>query len=162
MLRFSLFLSLVLMLSACSAGSDESDELDGTSSLETQTEETSLVEESEDIQAFFARLKSTIRANDAEAVANMAMFPLESGMTREEFLSTHYQTSLGEGEFRDRLLAGSPGALNEEADGRYSFTALVSDCGEEMQEFDCESAIVYYFAQNAEGHWRIADMMFAG
>ncbi len=117
----------------------------------------------EDVASFFARFKSTVRANDAEAVVNMAEFPFElGGIDREQFLSDYYASTLGEGEFRDRLLAGSPGALADEGDGRYSFAAHVTDCGETEEEMDCESSVIFYFGQNAEGHWRLMDMMFAG
>ena len=120
--------------------------------------------ETEDIAAFFARFKSTVRANDAEAVANMAEFPFEmDGITREQFLSEYYTSTFGEGEFRESLLAGSPAALRDDGDGRYSFSALVAwDCGDLEEEFDCESAAVFYFGRNGEGHWRLVDMMFAG
>ena len=121
--------------------------------------------ENEDITAFFARFKSTVRANDAEAVANMAEFPFEmGGLERDAFLTEFYPSILGEGGFRDRLLAGSPAALRDEGDGRYSFSALVTGCGDvEMEgEFDCESAAVFYFGRNAEGHWRLVDVMLAG
>lgn len=117
----------------------------------------------EDAPAFFARFKSTVRANDAEAVANMAEFPFElSGIDRDQFLSEYYPTVFGDGEFRDRLLAGSPAALTDEGDGRFSFAAHVSDCGDTEEATDCESSVIFYFGQNAEGHWRLVDMMFAG
>jgi len=155
-----------LIAAGCASGSeapvDDSTTLDGANSPAINTD-TDVIEE-EDVAAFFARFKSTVRANDPEAVANMAEFPFEmGGMTRDEFLDDYYAATFGEGDFRDRLLAGSPASLRDEGDGRYFFMALVTeDCGDLAEEFDCESAAVFYFGRNAEGHWRLVDMMFAG
>ncbi|MDX1439092.1 MAG: hypothetical protein R3284_04235 [Rubricoccaceae bacterium] len=163
MSRSGFLLSVLLLLVACA---DEN--VDSTDpAIITETGETSSVPsvaepESETVEAFFARFKSTVRANDVEAVANMASFPFElGGATREGFIADYYPWVLGEGDYRARLLAGSPGALRDEGDGRFSFTALVSDCVD--ADVDCgESAAVFYFGQDEEGHWRLVDMMLAG
>ena len=166
--RHFIVLLVALIASACGSGSSEISVDDAAVVLDDAVSPAMNAEappvENEDIAAFFARFKSTVRANDAEAVANMAEFPFElGGMTREQFLDDYYASTFGEGDFRERLLAGSPAALRDEGDGRFSFSALVTwDCGDLAEEFDCESAAVFYFGRNAEGHWRLVDMMFAG
>lgn len=162
------FIILVVALIAVGCGSGADAPVDD-SSMVADDESTQAANadtptgDNEDVAAFFARFKSTVRANDAEAVANMAEFPFElGGMSREQFLSDYYPTTLGDGDFRNRLLAASPAALSDEGDGRFSFAALVSDCGEMEEEVDCESAAVFYFARNDQGHWRLVDMTFAG
>ena len=166
--RHFLVLLVALIASACGAGSSEVSVDDASVVLDDATSPAinadAPVDEIEDIAAFFARFKSTVRANDARAVANMAEFPFElGGMTREQFLDEYYASTFGEGDFRERLLAGSPAALRDEGDGRFSFSSLVTwDCGDLAEEFDCESAAVFYFGRNAEGQWRLVDMMFAG
>lgn len=166
MLRVIVVVLVSVIAAGCGSGADTLPENAGTIDDVSTTAVDAGTEgvEDEDVAAFFARFKSTVRANDAEAVANMAQFPFEmGGMTRDEFLTDNYASTLGEGDFRNRLLAGSPAALTDEGDGRYSFSALVTeDCGDLAEEFDCESAVVFYFGQNTEGHWRLVDMMFAG
>ncbi len=163
MLRHFFVLLASLMAIGCGSGegvpAEDATHVVDSSASPTSEGETQDVE-IEDVAAFFARFKSTVRANDAEAVANMAAFPL-AGMTREQFLDESYTATFGEGGFRDRLLAASPAALVDQGEGRYSFSANVTgDCGAE--EFDCESAAVFYFARNAEGHWRLVDILYAG
>lgn len=162
MSRIALFAVIVFVFVGCADGSDEVVEQGYAEEVETPTQPTAEEPESEDVYAFFARFKATARANNPEALANMGEFPFaDSGVTRQEFLDQYYEMALGDGAFRDRLLAGSPASLHEEEDGRYAFYALINDCANE-DEYDCESAVVYYFGQNAEGHWRLVDMMFAG
>jgi len=166
--RHFLVLLVALIASACGAGSSEVSVDDAAVVSDDAVSPAMSAEappvENEDIAAFFARFKSTVRANDVEAVVNMFEFPFEmGGMTREQFLTDYYPSTFGEGEFRDRLLAGSPAALRDEGDGRFSFSAHITwDCGDAPEEFNCESSAVCYFGRNAEGHWRLVDMMFTG
>ena len=109
--RHFIVLLVALIASACGPGSSEVSVDDSAVVLDDTVSQNvdvgTPVAENEDIAAFFARFKSTVRANDAEAVANMAEFPFElGGMTREQFLDDYYASTFGEGDFRERLLAG--------------------------------------------------------
>ena len=109
MRRHFIVLLVALIASACGSGSSEISVDDAAVVLDDATSPAMNADaptvENEDIAAFFARFKSTVRANDAEAVANMAEFPFElGGMTREQFLDDYYASTFGEGDFRERLL----------------------------------------------------------
>ena len=125
------------------------------------------VEPDTSVTAFFAHFQAAVREGQGDVVESMIDFPVpglgDEGAARDVFLYTYYPSLFTEGDFRDRLLAASPRALEPDGEGGYTFQALVtSDCGDEGEPMDCESAAIYTFRRNAEGYWRIADINLAG
>lgn len=121
--------------------------------------------EDEPVEAFLARFQEAVRRGDAEAVADLARFPIAGAEVpdRETFLSEFFPTHLGEGEwsFRDRVLRGTPDDLERLDDGRYQYVSLVESC-EENSPGECyESAMIVYFAPEGET-WVIDEIQFAG
>lgn len=112
------------------------------------------------ITAFFSRFQAAVRQNDAAAVADLMVFPLEyANLGRAQFLDETYPVVLSEGAFRTRLLAASPAALEAQGDG-YAYQTVVDFC--EGEETACESSAVFRFGRDAQGRWRVVDLLLAG
>lgn len=161
-MRIVLF-AFVLFAAACS--SEETPVLapEGESG-QTRDTTTAVVDVAADtsITAFFGRFQAAVRTNDGDAVEAMVDFPIAGlgDADQDIFLYTYYPTLFTDGDFRNRLLAASPRALEAQDDGSYRFMAVVNGC--EGEETDCESAAIYTFRRDAEGRWRIADIGLAG
>ena len=165
-MRFLLLLA-PLALAACSSSPDAPASSPPTESPAPTSPVAAEAPAAESIEAFLSRFQDAVRRGDAEAVADLARFPLPTAMgdvpDRAAFVSEFYPTYLGEHDdsFRERVLRGTAGDLEPVEDGRYSYVSLIESC-EENSPGDCfESAMIFYFAPDGET-WVIDEVQFAG